>query len=121
MHAYREQLAAQDDFSQLVFEFKNKLTKLYHSAESDSDRRAKKKSLFSEFKQRLRLITSERWQGRGYFDSWLNQPLSNARFAGFSTYRALTSEFEKLLAECENDFDRFFLSVKKHEGLGSCN
>ena len=121
VQAYREQLAAQDDFSELVFEFKTKLTSMYQLTQPIADKRIKKKQLFSEFKQRLRSMKAERWNGRGYFDLWLSQPLSNARFAGFSTYRALVSDFENLLVECENDFEKFFLSVEKHNGHGSCH
>lgn len=105
---YRANLQARRDFTELVQQFKRQLEGLYSSAIPEDAKRQAKQALFDQFKVDYRVLKTERWENRAYYDHWLLTPLNNARLASFSTYHELQPKLETLFKECGADFSRFY-------------
>jgi len=118
---YQEKLRATADFNVLLKSAKQSLDKVYQSDVSDAVKRELKQGVFDDLETNYNQVKETKWHGRGLFDSWFSAPLNNARLAGFSTYYDLVPDFEQLLASCDNDFPRFYRSVKEATENGSFN
>lgn len=86
-----------------------RLRKVYASGESDDVKRREKTAEIARLKDRLRSLRGE-WGGG--LNTWINQPINNARLNSFTAYEEEVPRFTKLLKESGGDFDRFWERVK---------
>ena len=115
---YRQRMQVRNDFSALIKMTKQRLKVLYAKDLGESEMRLKKQAVFDQFRQDYDETKSTRWSGKAWYGAWLKKPLNNARMASFSTYRNLVPQFEELLEKCDNNFQRFYASVKTLKKMG---
>ncbi|GAA5478336.1 aminopeptidase [Haloferula helveola] len=87
-----------------------RLKKLYASDRCDADKLVAKDRELKRLNRELRALRTE-W-GRG-LKSWIEEPVNNARLNSFTTYEAGVPRFERMIEECDGDFDRFWERVKE--------
>ena len=117
--AYYQRLRFNEDFIKLLNDTKAQLAELYARELSEQDKRIAKANIFALIQTNYIELKNTRWKGEGVFDRWFDTPINNARLAAISTYRDEMPRFEKLLALCEYDLNRFFslltLTSKAHK------
>ena len=109
---YQRQLAARDDFSELLARLKEHLAELYSSNLGVQEMRKAKRQLFEQLEKDYQKLKLNSWQGLAWYDAWFTQAVNNARLAAFGTYRDRVPEFELLLADCMSSFKMFYASLK---------
>lgn len=108
LDAYQTRLSVLRDFDNLLNALKDRLEGVYTSPLDDEPMRLAKQREFAQFESEYELLKARKWQGRGWFDRWFETPLNNARLASFSTYYESVDTINRLLRECDFDFDRFY-------------
>ncbi len=113
---YQARLGAARDFAVLVADLKTKLGLAF----DNQDRARKQESkaqLFEQFKLDYQTLRTSKWEDVGYYDSWVNSGLNNAKLAAFSTYYDLIPQVNALFEACDNDFERFYQQLEKDRSL----
>lgn len=90
----------------------SRLEALYGTDRTPEEKRRLKRREIAALRERLRGLRTE-W-GRG-LDSWIDEPINNARLNAFTTYEADVPEFVALLEACGGDFERFWKRVREME------
>ena len=106
--AYKQTLALRLDFDQLIALHKEKLETLYSQNIDKAAMREQKHELTALLKHHYEQLKASKWNGDTRYDQWFEQPVNNARLAGFSSYRELVSDFKWLYKHCERDFKTLF-------------
>lgn len=106
--SYRQSLRAREQFYSLIQGAKRDLSAIYQSAMPDSSKQSAKQAAFAQLNANYEKLKREHWGGKPLFDAWFNKELNNARLAAFSTYREQVPSLLSLLADCEDDLDRFY-------------
>jgi predicted aminopeptidase len=114
---YEARLRAIEQFGQLVQETKDALQEVYAQPLSADMKQREKHRVLQQMAQNYTHIKAEQWGGTAWFDHWFQQPVNNARLAGFSTYRANIPALSKLLAMCDGDFALFYQRLDTAEKL----
>jgi predicted aminopeptidase len=105
---------ARTEFSLLVAEVQEELGNLYRSDQSDAIKRQAKAAAFKAFSLSYEQLRETNWHGRGYYASWFEEPVNNARLALFSTYEGSHCAFQGLLDQAQGDLQVFHqLAVQK--------
>ena len=105
---------ARTEFSLLVAEVQGALGNLYRSDQSDAIKRQVKAATFKAFSLSYEQLRETNWHGRGYYASWFEEPVNNARLALFSTYEGSHCAFQGLLDQAQGDLQVFHqLAVQK--------
>jgi predicted aminopeptidase len=86
-----------------------RLEALYASDLAADEMRARKAREIARLRARVRALRVD-W-GRG-LDSWIDDPINNARLNAFTTYEAEVPRFAELLRRCDGDFARFWERVR---------
>jgi predicted aminopeptidase len=102
-----------DDFLVIINKVKSDLSEIYSSQSSGKNKRTAKQKIFDNARKEYEKYKVEKWDGRGWYDRWFNQPINNARLVAIATYRDLVPEFVSLFNRCENDFLRFYKRVEE--------
>ena len=90
---------------------RGELAALYASADSDVDKRQRKRELLATRAQQL--LAAERAGGyRSGYDDWLQQGLNNAHLAAVATYFDCVPAFEALLASQRDSLPDFYAAVR---------
>lgn len=102
-----------EQFVQIVQRTRRELAQLYAATNTPPARqRERKAAVLTQFQR----LVSE-WKRESGCDgesgAWLHQPVNNARLNTVATYYDLVPAFERLLAECTGDWERFFTRVEK--------
>lgn len=108
LNNYERQLAAVDQFHDLILHTKTRLSALYAQPLNEVELRNAKHQAFTEMRRDYQRLKTESWQGRGWFDRWFDTPVNNARLAAFSTYRDRLPALRTLLAACGESLDSFY-------------
>jgi predicted aminopeptidase len=104
---YLKNYRRQQQFVQLVMQYRQSLETLYRSDVSATAKREKKASIFSELRNEFnRLKTSE--NGLSAYDYWMNNSLNNAKIGSVAAYHQFVPAFQKLLTETGGDLHRFY-------------
>jgi predicted aminopeptidase len=90
-----------------------RLKNLYRSNLSDTQKRARKQQEIQRLKDRLRQLRGE-WGGG--LDTWIDEPINNARINSFTAYENHVPQFQRLLEECGGDFATFWLELERKAG-----
>ena len=109
---YEARLRAIEQFGQLVQETKAALKVLYADASEVELKRQTKHKLLLEMQIKYDRLKSMNWGGKPWFDHWFQQPVNNARLAGFSTYRDKIPALSQLLTSCGGDLVRFYQQLE---------
>ena len=73
-------------------------------------------ALFKQLQSQYQELVKTQWQGKGYFDAWMNQDLNNARLALINSYEGGICAFETLFQQAGQKLERFYeLAAKKAE------
>ena len=102
----------QQQFVELVADFRDRLDNLYESSLSDSDKRRDKSRLQEQLRQDYQGL-KQTWDGYDGYDSWFARSLNNAQLATVSSYNDLVPFFNSLLDESGRDLDIFFAAVEQ--------
>ena len=109
---YQARILAKDDFSRLLTANKATLAEVYASNTTLEEMRNAKQIVLGSLRKEYENLKEAKWKGVGWFDSWFDVPVNNARLAAFASYRDQVPEFANLLSVCAVDFNRFYASVK---------
>lgn len=107
----------ENEFVELVLNYRDKLNAVYNTGLPDSEKRAKKSAIFTEMINEYQQLRSG-WDGYGVYDAWFAAGLNNAKLLAVATYRQYLPGFKSLLVSVDNDLRRFYRVV---EQLGGCN
>jgi len=100
------------DFVQLVMKYRSRLDELYRSAISDSQKRERKRQIFSDLQQDYTQLKAS-WGGFSGYDHWLPPQANNASLASVAAYTQLVPAFQRLLAAHDGNLARFFRELKE--------
>ena len=99
-------------FTDLVFKYRKHLQDLFQSDLSEVEKRAHKARIFDELRTEFAdLKTGD--PELSLYDSWISQPLNNALLATVSIYSQLVPAFQTILAQNDQDMNKFFDAVTK--------
>jgi len=102
-----------EQFVQIVQGTRRELAQLYAATNTPPAlQRERKAAVLARF-QRLVREWKQESGCEGEYSAWLDQPVNNARLNTVATYYDLVPAFERLLAECVGDWERFFTRVEK--------
>ncbi len=110
-----EHEARQKDFVSLLMKSRKELEETYASADSDIEKRARKKIIFASLQTEYQTLKIS-WHGYAGYDRWFAEPLSNAHLALVATYHDFVPGFRALLAQ-EKNLPQFYLAVRKLAAL----
>ena len=113
---YRERLAREQRFVELVLETRKRLQHLYDQEMDGELKRSEKRRLFDALRSQYR--DNADWFGGG-FAQWLETDLNNAKLALMATYHEQIPAFERLLELHDGDMTAFYLAVEELGALPS--
>ncbi|MDO8415299.1 MAG: aminopeptidase [Agitococcus sp.] len=102
----------QQQFAQLVLDYRQQLHQVYRSKMAESDKRAQKKSLFLALNQSYQQLKDEQWQGYKAYDAWFAE-LSNAKLNSVSVYNELMPALNVILKAHNDDLPTFYNTCKR--------
>ena len=104
-----------DSMMRLIDDTKRELTALYESRSPVDAKRAGKRMLFDALTAALRDLFDKTGVDA---DSYLAQPLNNARLASFGLYEGYQQAFRNIFADCSERLDCFYERAAKLAALG---
>lgn len=115
---FRQAQTYEDQFIELVLDYRGRLQTLYAGDRPDADKAAGKQAILTELEQSYQELRDTHWGGYAGYDRWFEQEVNNARLAAVAAYRELMPGFMALLDELEGDLPRFYQQV---ETLAACS
>ena len=116
LEQWKNRKRASRQYNQLLKEFRPLLAELYASEISDASKREQKLKYFDQLRSRYRELVNTQWQGKGYFDIWMDKDLNNARLALINSYEGGICAFETLFQQAGQKLERFYeLAAEKAE------
>ncbi|WP_178109848.1 aminopeptidase [Pseudomonas sp. AG1028] len=100
-----------EQFTSRVLASHARLEKLYASGLDAEAMRAGKQAEFERLRAEYRQLRASQWNGVGYYDSWIDGPLNNAKLLPFGLYDQWVSAFAGLFAEVNGDWPTFYRRV----------
>ncbi len=104
--------AMDDGFTRLVLDLRARLQALYVGAADEAAMAAGKQREIAAFRRRYAQWRERDWPGNHRYDSWVAQPINNARLLPFGLYDQWTSAFAVLFRRAENHWPAFYASVR---------
>lgn len=111
LQKYRDSSAREEQFVQLVQATRKRLKSLFAESVSDDEKRAKKREIISDMRQRYQELKVQ-WGGSTGYDKWFSRPLNNAQLNTVAAYFDLVPAFEQMLADVDGDLDKFYAAVE---------
>jgi predicted aminopeptidase len=109
--AYRNKQLIQQQFFSLIEKTKQALQALYHSGKPKLEMLIEKQLVMKQLDEEYERLKTEQWNGQGWYQSWFDEPLNNAKFAALSTYRQRVPELRALLDQCDQSLPRFYIAL----------
>jgi len=103
-----EESARDDAFTALVLDLRERLRALYARAQAPSAVREAKQREIADFRERYRRLRDTEWNGNHSYDSWVEQPINNARLVPFGLYDHWVPAFARLFGEAQGDWRGFY-------------
>lgn len=97
-------------FIELLLATRQKLEDLYRSTAADAEKLLEKEQLVARFRAEYQELKRQ-WGGDERFDRWVDRPLNNAHFALVATYNRYVPAFMALLADHDDDLQRFYAAA----------
>ncbi len=110
---YEGRLVRRRDFYREIELTQATLKRLYASGKPTPQMRAEKAVILRNLQDQFRELR-RRWGGQG-LESWLEGGLNNGHIVSVDLYFRQMPTFEKLLARCDGDLERFFREVEELE------
>ncbi len=104
---YLKNYRRQQQFVRLVFEHRQKLEILYQTDLTPLQKRAKKASIFDDMRNEFEHLKTTQ-TGLAAYDTWMNQPLNNAKISGVVAYHDFVPAFSVILADKNGDLVQFY-------------
>lgn len=108
---YETDYRRREDFLRLVTATREQLAAVYASMRGDVEKRAEKRRILAELRDRHDQLKRD-WGGYGGYDHWFEQDLNNAKLAGISTYHRLVPAFLALYEREGRDFPAFYRAAE---------
>jgi predicted aminopeptidase len=105
--------AMDDGFTKLVLDLRARLKTLYAGTAGEAAMAAAKQREIAAFRQRYARWRDRDWPGNHRYDSWVAQPINNARLLPFGLYDQWTPAFAVLFRRAENEWPAFYAGVRK--------
>lgn len=118
LSAYRHKLIIQQQFYALVESSKEALQVVYQSSLPASAMLLEKQRVLSDLREAYEQLKAQHWSGQGWYQSWFDSPLNNAKFAALSTYRQRVPELRALLTQCDQSLPRFYQALSSSQQVG---
>lgn len=106
----------QQQFVDLVTDYRDRLDALYQQDIEDASMRSQK----SELQQALRgeyTTLKRQWQGYAGYDGWFSRSLNNAQLSTVASYNDLLPFFESVFEQSSGDFPAFYEEVGRIAAL----
>ncbi|GGY16876.1 hypothetical protein GCM10008098_05400 [Rhodanobacter panaciterrae] len=105
--------ALDDGFTRLVLELRERLKDLYASGVDESAMAAGKQREVEAFRVRYVQWRERDWPHDHRYDSWVAQPINNARLLPFGLYDQWTPAFAILFQRAERQWPAFYARVRE--------
>jgi predicted aminopeptidase len=112
VESFRQVKRWEEEFSELMLSFRERLAEAYASDHPDEWKRSRKRDVFDELEADYGKL-KESWGGYNGFDGWFGRDLNNARLALIGVYHQLVPGFLALLERHEGEFSAFFAEVEE--------
>jgi predicted aminopeptidase len=113
MRRYRESEAQSQQFIVLLSQARARLAELYGSGAPPAQLRAGKARILDALAADIRALEARQHARYPVYDEWLAGGLNNAMLAAVATYYECLPGFKRLLAENDNDLERFYAAVRE--------
>lgn len=114
---WQELRDARLDFSELIANTREKLNKLYLSGAADTTKRNRKMEIIASLRADYKQLSTEKWQGKSYYESWFKDNPNNAKLALYSTYEGSNCAFQGLLIQAGGNLKEFHRLAEQKAGL----
>jgi predicted aminopeptidase len=117
LQRYEAAIRRNDQFTRLALAARDKLELLYGDSPGSeatmpsSALKAEKTRILSQLYRDYENL-KQQWGGYDGYDAWFDGGVNNAKLNSVATYYDLVPAFERLLAENDNDLERFYRAVK---------
>ena len=105
--------ALNDGFTRLVLDLRERLKALYASGVDESAMTAGKQREIEAFRLRYAQWRERNWPHDHRYDTWVAQPINNARLLPFGLYDRWTPAFAILFQRAERQWPAFYASVRE--------
>lgn len=107
----RERRRRHNRITEMVLDYRDRLSAVYLEPVSDADKARRKSALFDAMRSQYSILRGE-GQGTGFYDWWFAQPLGNAHLLTVSTYFRLVPAISALIVARDGDLQAFFRDVQ---------
>lgn len=104
---YLRQHRRRQQFVQLIMQYRQKLEFIYQKDLGPSEKRVRKKTIFSELRNEFDQLKTQQVELSAY-DVWMNQSLNNAKISSVVAYHDFLPAFQKMLAQYAGELNQFF-------------
>lgn len=111
LRKYEGRLVKRREFYQEIDRARWNLQTLYTSTQPAPAMREKKAAILAKLRDQFRELR-RRWGGRG-LEAWLREDINNGHIVSLNLYADHMPPFQKLLADCGGNLDRFFEKAAK--------
>jgi predicted aminopeptidase len=110
IESYRLVKSREREFSQLVFDYRDRLERIYTSEGSEPWKRERKAATLAELRAAYEQ-QKRAWGGYAGYDEWFERGLNNARLALVGVYHQWVPAFQQLLARHGGRLEPFYEEV----------
>lgn len=100
----------QQQFVELVTNYRDQFDELYQQELNESDMRRSKAALQDQLRNEYDGLKRQ-WGGYSGYDGWFSRSLNNAQLSTVGSYNDLVPFFNDLLRQSENDMNQFYAAV----------
>ena len=114
-HLFRDYLRnyrRQQQFVQLIMDYRRMLETLYQSDASRLDKKEQKTFIFSELREEFVRLKTKR-NGLSAYDDWMNYSLNNAKIASVAAYHDFVPAFQKMLVVKDGNLNQFYKACRE--------
>lgn len=110
--AYERETRLVREFIDLAMNTREELETVYQNdGPGENEKRDLKARILQDFEKEAMAL--KRKQGGSLkIEKWFEKPVNNARLNSLDTYYQLVPAFERWIAECDGDLERFFVRIK---------
>ncbi|MFC5579749.1 aminopeptidase [Rhodanobacter terrae] len=102
-----------DGFTRLALDLRERLKALYASGVDEASMATGKRREIEAFRARYAQWRERNWPHDHRYDSWVAQPINNARLLPFGLYEQWTPAFAALFRQAERQWPAFYAGVRE--------
>ncbi len=111
IESYRLLKRRERQFSDLVFDYRDRLAQIYTAAENDDWKRERKAETFADLLAAYDEL-KQTWGGYSGYDGWFDRGVNNARLALIGVYHEWVPAFQALLTQQNGSLADFYAEVE---------